>query len=397
MKTAIHDMGLLSSVGPTELTTYLKATGWSLQANLEGRGTVWIKAAPEPGEEADILVPATRAFKDYGLRVSELMHALARVEDRSELHILRDIKTSNSDLLRLRASSKDTDDGTLPLEEAVLFVEKSRDMMLAAACSAVAKRAVYARRKPDIAMNYLRHVRMGQTEQGSFILTILSPVAPELKAAQGSLLPSEPPPPYERQVTLILMDALNSLHVAAKAAALKGDMAPFREGVSQGVSANLCDAVAGLSSISTSAPLDIKMTWASSRPRHRAVPDRIVFDSDLIPIIEEAARQFRETEPLEDLELVGVVTRLDRGPKASEGEVIVSGPVEGQMLGVVIALNAEAYLLAIRAHKERLPVRCTGDLVKEAAPRPASIRQSGSCVACPHHLTDPARPSEIFP
>ena len=31
-------------------------------------------------------------------------------------------------------------------------------------------------------MDYLRQVRMGQTEQGSYVLTILSPVAPELKA-----------------------------------------------------------------------------------------------------------------------------------------------------------------------------------------------------------------------
>jgi hypothetical protein len=365
MKTAIHDKSLLSSIGPTELTSYLKASGWTLQADVEARGSVWIKDSLGEGEEADILVPATRAFKDYALRIAELMHTLAQTENRSELHIFRDIKTSTSDLLRLRASSRDTDDGTLPLEEAVRFIEKSRDMMLAAACSAVAKRAVYARRKPDLAMNYLRHARMGQTEQGSFILTILSPVAPELKAVQGSFLPSEPAPPYERQVTLVLMDALGRLHAAAKAAALKSDMAPFREGVPSGISANLCDAVVGLSSISSGAPLDIKMTWASSRPSHRVVPDRVIFDRDLIPVIEEAARQFRETEPLEDLELVGVVTRLDRGPTASEGEVIVSGPVEGQMLGVVIALDPNAYSLAIQAHQKRLPVICTGDLLKE--------------------------------
>ena len=55
---------------------------------------------------------------------------------------------------------------------------------------------------------------MGQTERGSYVLTILSPVPPELRPAQGTLLPVEPEDPYERLVTLTLMNALAALQRA---------------------------------------------------------------------------------------------------------------------------------------------------------------------------------------
>lgn len=87
--------------------------------------------------------------------------------------------------------------------------------------------------------------------------------------------------------------------------------------------------------------------------------------SDSIPLIEEAARQFRETASLDDVEIEGLVTRLDRDAAATEGEVTITGNLEGRMLRITVRLNPDTYHLAIQAHDERCPVRCTGELVKE--------------------------------
>jgi hypothetical protein len=121
--------------------------------------------------------------------MSEVLHALAEVKRRSQLDVLQDIETTTADLARVRAPRRDPENGTLPLDKAVAFVECSRDMVLAAACAAIDKRPFFAKRK---AQQYLGRVRMGQTERGSYVLTILSPVPPELRPAQGTLLPVEP-------------------------------------------------------------------------------------------------------------------------------------------------------------------------------------------------------------
>ncbi|MGF1641977.1 MAG: hypothetical protein ACFCUO_13605 [Rhodospirillales bacterium] len=363
MKVEVRDPTVLSAVKPLEMAAYLRARGWYKEADLDGKGSLWLHAV-EDGEEFDVTLPMRRDLADYALRMGELLQTLAMAERRSELEVLRDVMTTTADLVRVRAASHSAENGTLPLDQAVSFVERSRDMMLSAACAALEKRAFYAKRKPQQAMDYVRQVRMGQTEQGSYVLTILSPVAPELKAAQGELLPKEPVEPYERQVTRTLVAALAALDEAARRAAMNGDMAPFTEAVGRGVSANLCDAVVGLAEVSPGGALDVEVSWSRTRPVKGKAPARVLLGSDSIPIIVEAARHFRDTAPVEDFEVEGFVTRLHRGTQATEGDVTIEGIVEGHMRRIGVRLGPNNYSDAVRAHDERLKVKCTGELVK---------------------------------
>ena len=173
------------------------------------------------------------------------------------------MQSAFSDLIRIRAPAGNAADGTIPIKAAVAFVERARDLMLAAACAAINKRSYFATRKPAQATDYLDHVRMGQTERGSFVLTILSPVTPLLRLAD--LFPMEPPEPYERSVTRTLAVSLSAIRAAADTAAAQGDLKPFSDAVEQGVSANLCEALVGLAQVSPSDGLDIGISWSPNR------------------------------------------------------------------------------------------------------------------------------------
>jgi hypothetical protein len=365
MKVAVQDAAALHALKPLEVAAYLRAKGWRKEVDLDNKASLWLWRDPE-GEEFDVMLPLKRELGDFVLRMGELLRTLANAEQRSQLEVIQDFLTTTADLIRVRASSRDVDNGTLPLEQAVAFVEHSRDLMLAAACAALDKRPYYATRKATQAMDYLSRVRMGQTERGSYVLTMLSPIAPELKPAQGELpLSTEAVEPYERRVTRTLVEALTALDEAARQAAIQGDMGPFQAAVQRGVSANLCDAVVGLSIASPAEGLDIQVSWSRSRPVEGKAPARVRFGSDSIPIIEEAGRRFRDTASLEDFEVEGFVTRLDRGPKATDGDVTITGIVDGQMRKIVVRLGTDTYSEAVRAHKDRRTVKCTGDLVKE--------------------------------
>jgi hypothetical protein len=214
-------------------------------------------------------------------------------------------------------------------------------------------------------MEYLSRVRMGQTERGSYVLTILSPVAPAL-APEGELpLGLAPPEPYERQVIRTLAEGLAAMEQAARQAASSGGMAAFEHAVGLGVSANLCEAVAGLSAVSPADGLDIRIAWSRTRPAEPSIPSRIVLGSDSIPLIQEAARLFKDTAPVEDVEIQGFVTRLARGPREPSGDVTLEGLVDGQLRRAVVELGEGIYSQAVQAHEQRQRVACAGDLVKE--------------------------------
>lgn len=363
MKAEVRDAAALGELKPLEVAAYLRATRWQKEADLNGKATLWLKAGPT-GEELDLTLPSRREFADYALRMGEVLRTLAAAEERSELEVLRDITTTaTADVVRVAVHTFPSDNGTLGIDQAVQLVERSRDLMLSAACAAIEKRPLYAKRKPQKAMDYLRDVRMGQTERGSFILTLLTPVPPELKDLQDDLF--EAAEPYERRVTRTLFRALAALDEAARAAGVDGDMAPFQAAVTSGVSANLCDAIVGLSEASPEQPLDFRISWSRSRPVVDDVPAKVLIGADRMPVVKEAARRFRDAASIDDYEVEGIVTRLDRPPSAKEGDVTVEGVVEGSMRRVVMRLAPETYSTAVKAHDGRLRVRCTGDLVRE--------------------------------
>ena len=365
MRAAIAgDKATLRALKPLEVVAYLRAKGWRQTVDRPGKSSLWTLLG-EAGTEFDVTLPDRSEIGDYSLRMAEVLETLADAEQRSQLDVLRDVQTTASDLIRIRAPRGDAENGTLPLNEAVAFVERSRDMMLAAACAAMNKRPVYAKRKAQQAMDYLGHIRMGQTERGSYVLTILSPVAPELAPAQDVLLPMEPVVPYERRVTQTLIESLAALGEAAREAAVRGNMTPFEVAVGRGVSANLCDAVVGLSDVSPAEGLDIQISWSRTRPVDAGVVSRVLLRSDAMPLIEEAARQFRQTAPSDDADVIGIVTRLARGEKATQGEVTITASVEGQYKLVKVMLGEDDYGKAVRAHELREVVSCTGDLVRE--------------------------------
>jgi hypothetical protein len=108
----------------------------------------------------------------------------------------------------------------------------------------------------------------------------------------------------------VLAESLTALHEAASEAAATDTFEPFEKKVPNGVSADLCEAVAGLCHATPS--VDIGISWALVRPAPIPGYFRVSFSKDTARILEEAAREFRANEPELDYVVTGWVTTLDR-------------------------------------------------------------------------------------
>jgi hypothetical protein len=203
-------------------------------------------------------------------------------------------------------------------------------------------------------------VRMGQTEQGSFIVTLLAPVPPALDfLGQGTFWPIEAEEPFERKVTRTLTKALQASRRAAESAVRGSGMSAFQQAVSLGVNANLCDALATL--IDKGNGLEVSVTWARTRP----TPEKrniVRFPESEGEIFREAASQFRTLEPRPDETLNAFVVTLDREQDAPEGKVSLRTFLDGQPVSVRATLPQEMYHRALEAHDAKQNVTVTGDL-----------------------------------
>lgn len=359
MKTIVTDRSLIEAISSLELKAYLLAQGWSVVDKIKDKAIILNKE----GSNEELVLPIRRDLGDFTLRLSELLKSLSDFEQRSMLSLIDDINKSGVDVIRVRMT-EGTEDGSIPLSATADVFSNSREMLLAAACSAQQPKRIYGSRKTEEALSYLDKVRVGQTEYGSFILTFLSPVAPKLSSNQATLFADMEvdDDPFERLATKTLLKGLNAAKNAAVSALSDGGMAGFEESVSQGVSANLCDAIANI--VNKAGKAEISMTWAKTRPVPRQIAKEVVsFDRQIVEVIGEAARNFRLLEPQLNQQIQGWVYKLRQEQSADpEGTIGISTIINDKPKKLKVVLTQDDYQKATQAHMDRKLVSLGGDL-----------------------------------
>lgn len=360
MKATIRDPETLRTVRPLEVLAYLRTGGWQEAQRLE-RGAFWVKA--DGASTNEVLLPFDVDAPGYSQRIAELLSVLERAEGRSQLEILEDFSFASADVVRTRLVGCG-DDGTISIEAGKTAYEQARALMLSAACAAVEPRELYAKRKSERAMDYLNHARFGVPKQGSYILTIVSPVSPRLTVDGNCFgdVPAEDP--FERRVVRVLAQALDQAAIAGRETAATGDFAPMKNAVARGVSANLCDALVALNQCSGERGIDFLFSWAPSRGLPDETKSAISIQADLMPILEETARIFRETGAQPDVEVSGTVHKLEHQAEG-RGKVTINGSADGVGRTITVDLMGEEHRMAVRSYEERIPLACLGELVKE--------------------------------
>ena len=354
MRATIRDTEALKAVSPAALSAYARAAGWKKTGEIYREHSDVYVARDRP----EILVPRTERLGDYADVVGRLIEIFARAAETDELSLYRDLVTADRDVIRVRAA--EGGEGTVPLTNGLDLLRGAHDMMLAAACSLDSPRPLYRAGSYRGASDYLGRIRLGQTEHGSFTVTLLTPVvSPPMQPALGGDWGSEDGP-LERRMTTRLIGALAAVRTAAELT-VGGAADAFFEAVGSGVSANLCDALATL--IEPFPVLDVSVTWARTLPR-RPARETARFARGDAPILREAARSFRSREPRPDERLFGFARRLKRSEAETEGTITLWASVDGRNQSVAANLEPFDYERALQAHQDRAPVVMQGDLVR---------------------------------
>jgi hypothetical protein len=375
VKVEIVDQNVFGAIKPSALLRYLLFNDWREARRIENEFIVFTKDH-NYGKIRSVWSPLSEEFSDYEISVAKVVSTISEVEDKSQLEIIDDLQTiAIGDVIGLRSKDPyNTEDHTLPLSEGFGILYRSRLMATAAASSVVGPRAVHPRRPGHQVSQFVKNLRLGQTERGSYMFRLISPIREIFQEEVGILDGIPDKIPFERRAVIELVKGLAALKEAAEDNERYGRFIfnTFVEAIPQGVSANLCEAVVSLNfedekeiTEKLLKPLEVRVTWSYAVKERVNIPTQsISFDENIYPFIRQAAKEFRARNP-EIVTIQGWVRDLSKIPHSNPGVIRILAHIDGKPRPVRAQLEYEVYKKALEAHRNDEIVELTGTLIVE--------------------------------
>jgi hypothetical protein len=346
-----------TALSVADIRTYLAATGWRRQPVRWTSASVWADAA---GRE--VLLPSRDGMGDGELRVRQALDALAAAEERPRDEIARDIASPLVDTQSYRTFPDGVPDGLTTLTGGLRALGGVRSMIEAAARAVVdGPHVAFSGAAPKSVGDLLDELQLGPSLSGSYVLTVRVPLGGSQPGTGGDT-------PLARRMLLQLHDAVVAVRDAALSAAPSGRLEAFDGTVTEGVSADLCEALSDLGGPAREQPFAVTFRWARGLPAE--LPATTVrFEAGMGGVIHDAAQRLSRLDAFGDATVTGVVDSLHDSPARGDrwrvkvrGELVTGRGTRARRTIWVRLDRQSAYDRAIAAHRGLRRVRATGAL-----------------------------------
>ena len=281
-----------------------------------------------------------------------------------------DISTMFFDVTNLAAKHPQLIDDSIPLEAGSRLFESAQKLVVAAAGATIRRQGHFGHQMPNQARGLARHVRMGQTRRGSYILPVISRARPLLNIStekEPHLDLHVEESLFDRRVMATFAGALDALEEMVVHASRAAPRSQVLDAVGVGVSREMCQALMSVVKSESVADLDIVFNWASGVPVPGGVTSEMSFPKESLPVIESVSNELRRIpREREDGVLYGLITDLHWGPDVDEYKGVqrvgIETVIDRRRRTVWFSLNEASYEQALRYHESRQRVVVRGIL-----------------------------------
>ncbi|HEY8376763.1 MAG TPA: hypothetical protein VIK91_09755 [Nannocystis sp.] len=344
---------LAAAVAYQDLRAYLEARGWNSFPSRVSYAAIY----RSPGaSDFEVQIPLDTDLADYADAIVLAARRIAAFEDRPIEQVLRDLLQPRCDTVRYAVTGPSTRTGTISLVAGHSLVSGALKSLLASACSVQRPRRFHPRMTLADAESFVRACRLGQTEIGSYVLTVEAPLDIHTQLDTTEL-------PFGRRATTYLFESTAYLARAIR----HGETARLLDETPGAplVSANLCESLVEMMPPDESADLRLTGSWSPLIPAPASVPSAVHFDRTMFEAVERLAQQLRPSCGSEPAQFVGKVVELSGAPNPVgelEGDVVLQVQADDQLLKVRVPLGPGDYRKAGAAHLAQHYVSVRGQL-----------------------------------
>ena len=362
---AVNFMDLTVKISPLAFAKYLKDTGWEV---FQSKKTYIKIFQYEKGHDFfQVIIPMEKRLHDYKEAMLKAVETVAKAENRSVEQVLLYLLNPNTDILKIRLDKKDVEAGNILMDDAIRIYDHAKKLLAATALDILHPKKYHQGRMDDCVLKFLAGCRFGQTEIGSYVVSVVCPFA-ELDEnedyKQLSIFSDEEQcaNSLTRQVTNRVMKNIAYI----KEQIDNGEMNKLIiQDESQIISANFYEALGGLNLDSSEADVEFIAEWSPIVKNADCAKNRILLTHDYYQPIETTIERLKD-ETNKSTRIIGRIKKLESSPDVQKRKIgkitVVYLDENDKRKTVTVNLNKNEYDKAIRAHERGFHVEIVGEI-----------------------------------
>lgn len=354
----------VSKIDYVNVQQYVESLGWTpVPTNRPYLSIYKLEDSPR----TEVQIPEDKEFADYGLRMAEVILMLSKVAGQSPSDILTALSIPKSDIFKVSLRSSSTASGTVYINEAINFYDGMEKALLSTGSAVIKPEKFYSHYFRN-AKKFAASCRVGQSERGSYVTTIICPLEMEMDREAGlEQAVEQADDTYPRQVTKLFVSFSRNLVRAVEQNATGRIL--DANSVQNKLSANFCNAIAQMEPKETEASVFITPHWNRAFPvtqDHWVSP--IEIKKEYFSSIKQLANQLRPAADPVVAQFVGRVVALEG---ESDEDNNMHGNIsfrfqqgDSSMLAKIF-LTPRDYAVACNAHRDSTDVVVTAELKRD--------------------------------
>lgn len=357
---------MAGKINHIDLSKYVSDLNWKkYEGRLKQGIAVYQKTIDN--ELYQITIPCDRNLYDYDFAMRQVIETLSFTENKSEEQLILELLNPLSDILRVRHISPSVDNGSILFEDAINLFENSKKLLLNATLDCYNYKRIYRGRAPENVQQFINNCRYGQTEIGSYVISL---VCPFMSLADGgiqqlSIFTDEEESAFSitRKATKKLIESIAEIKEIIDNG---NDLSEIIEDPEKKISVSFVESLSNLNINKENNSLEINATWAPTIRQNKPKITKIEISHDYYaPLKSVVDRYKREDEATTNI-IEGRISKLNASPNIEERKngkaTLVYINNESKAKKITLDLTKDDYDIAILAHSEGKTIRARGEI-----------------------------------
>lgn len=354
---------MTENLNPLAVCRYLDETGWEYIPLKRNNIKIYQYERKDIFEQVN--VPISKELIDYKQAMYNVVKTISDIEKKSVEQIMLYLLNPNTDILKIRLSKQNIESGTIMFDDAIRLYDNAKKLLAATALDIINPKKIHYGRIDEPVQSFLNQCRFGQTEIGSYVVSVICPFA-ELSDTdeykQLSIFSDEEQcaNSLTRKVTNKLMDNI---------AYIKNQIDNGEEKVLSNedvrISSNFFEALNGMNLQSENMFIEFTTEWAPAVKRNRSINNHIKISNDYYQPIKNVIDCIKD-KTAKRTEIIGRIKQLSASPivdKRKDGRIVVVYIDDNNKAkSITVNLQKEDYENAVKAHQYGKTVKIIGDL-----------------------------------